>query len=458
MLPLRVLPREVRVGLVEAGLGQRAHDGPAGEGLGQEEHLGVLPAHLGDEPLPEGQRLRVRVVDAEDLHAAAHPAQDDLQPRLPEPAPVLAVEVEVVDVLVLLGRVLGVLQRPVGAPVEPLGVLREPRVVGRGVDREVEAELHPVLAERRDERVEVLPGPQLRVQRVVAAALVADRVRAAGVAGLGDERVVAPLAVRVPDRVDGREVQDVEAELGQPRDLLGRAAQAAPGAREQLVPGAEAPALAVDLERQRRVELLLLGSVPPPAASTSAATSASRAARTSPSCSSASATAVSRRLAAPVARPAASRRSTTPSDASPARSAWPASSLRLTSSRHEAKGSVHARIGVLPAPGRPVDLEAPRPPDALVVGVDRGQRRGGPPAGPGRLPAHLGPQHLVAVAEDVGRDVDDVAHGPLDRPAPAVDDRGRVLDADAGRRLRRLSGGHRLTHSLLQADPNVNFA
>ena len=109
--------------------------------------------------------------------------------------------------------------------------------------------------------VEVLPGPQLGVQRVVAAALVADRVRAARVARLGHERVVAPLAVRVPDRVDGREVQDVEAELGQPRDLLGGAAQPAPGAREHLVPGAEAPALAVDLERQRRVELLLLASV-----------------------------------------------------------------------------------------------------------------------------------------------------------------------------------------------------
>ena len=458
MLPLRVLPREVRVGLVEAGLGQRAHDGPAGEGLGQEEHLGVLPAHLGDEPLPEGQRLRVRVVDAEDLHAPAHPAQDDLQPRLPEPAPVLAVEVEVVDVLVLLGRVLGVLQRPVGPPVEPLGVLREPRVVGRGVDREVEAELHPVLAQRRDERVEVLPGPQLRVQRVVAAALVADRVRAAGVAGLGDERVVAPLAVRVPDRVDGREVQDVEAELGQPRDLLGRAAQAAPGAREQLVPGAEAAALAVDLERQRRVELLLLGSVAP-------------------------------------ARGLDERRDLRVEDRAhvavllervgdrgqPALGGAGGALGRLAQ-EHHALGRLAGQVGlagldlaahlvaprgegigprpdgVLPAPGRPVDLEAARPPDALVVGVDRGQRRGGPPAGSGRLPAHLGPQHLVAVPEDVDRDVDDVADGPLDRPAPTVDDRGRVLDADAGRRLRRLSGGHRLTHSLLQVDPNVNFA
>ncbi len=98
---------------------------------------------------------------------------------------------------------------------------------------------------------------------------------------------------------------------------------------------------------------------PAPAASTSAATSASRTARTSPSCSSASATAVSRRLAAPVARSAASRRSTTPSDASPARSAWPASILRLTSSRHEAKGSVHARMVYCQRPGGPSTSKRP---------------------------------------------------------------------------------------------------
>ena len=57
-------------------------------------------------------------------------------------------------------------------------------------------------------------GAELGMDRVVAAGLVADRPRAAGVVGAGVERVVAALAVRVADRVDRRQVEDVEAELG----------------------------------------------------------------------------------------------------------------------------------------------------------------------------------------------------------------------------------------------------
>ncbi len=50
---------------------------------------GSSRAHLADQPLPERERLRVRVVDAEDPHAALDPVQDDVAQRLPEPLPVL---------------------------------------------------------------------------------------------------------------------------------------------------------------------------------------------------------------------------------------------------------------------------------------------------------------------------------------------------------------------------------
>ena len=97
-----------------------------------------------DQPLPEGERLGVRVVDAEDLHAAVDPQQHDLEQRVPELAPLLAVPVDVVDVLVALGRVLGVLEGAVGAVVEPLRVLGEPGMVGRALDREIERDVDPV--------------------------------------------------------------------------------------------------------------------------------------------------------------------------------------------------------------------------------------------------------------------------------------------------------------------------
>src|SRR5437763_15273947 len=65
------------------------------------------------------------------------------------------------------------------------------------------------------------------------------------------ERVVPPLAMGTTDRMDGREVDDVESELGELRELFRDALEAAPGAREELVPAAEARPLAVDVQLER---------------------------------------------------------------------------------------------------------------------------------------------------------------------------------------------------------------
>ena len=75
----------------------------------------------------------------------------------------------------------------------------------------------PVLARRGDQAAEVVERAELRQDRGVAAFVGADRPRAADVVGLGDERVVAALALDPADRVDRREVQDVEAEPGDVR-------------------------------------------------------------------------------------------------------------------------------------------------------------------------------------------------------------------------------------------------
>ena len=89
-LRLRVLPREVGVRLAEADLRERRHHRRPREGLGEEDRVGKLVAHLADQPLPEGHRLRVRVVDAEGPHAVAAPVEDDVPQRLPQTGPVLA--------------------------------------------------------------------------------------------------------------------------------------------------------------------------------------------------------------------------------------------------------------------------------------------------------------------------------------------------------------------------------
>ena len=109
----------------------------------------------------------------------------------------------------------------------------------------------PASLRRGDEAVEVLPGPELGVKRVVAALLGADRPRRTDVAGVVLERVVSALPVRVPDRMHRREIDDVEAELGEARQHPGDAAQPAERSRKQLVPGAEPGELAVDVHFER---------------------------------------------------------------------------------------------------------------------------------------------------------------------------------------------------------------
>ena len=182
-LPRRLAPGEVGVRLVEADLGEALHHAGPGEGLGEEDRLGVLAADDADRPLPEGERLGVRVVDAERRDAAADPEPDHLGQLLPQTRPVLALEVERVDVLVLLRWVLGVLDRAVGPVSEPLGMLGDPRVVGRALEGDVERQLHVALAAAGRQLDDVLDRSQLRVHGGVAALRAADRPGAAGVVG-----------------------------------------------------------------------------------------------------------------------------------------------------------------------------------------------------------------------------------------------------------------------------------
>src|SRR5439155_7380498 len=100
---------------------------------------------------------------------------------------------------------------------------------------------------------------QVGVDGLMSALAGADRPRAARVLRPRLERVVLALAVRPADRVHGRQVDDVEAELRELRERLLDAGEAAPRAREELVPRAEARELAVDVD----LELRRLGELVP---------------------------------------------------------------------------------------------------------------------------------------------------------------------------------------------------
>ncbi len=252
-----VAPGEVGVGLLEADLGQGVHHRGAGEGLGEEDDVGVGAVDLADDPLPEDDGFGVGVVDAEDPHAVVHPVAQDAD-GLGDQAVEVGVEGDGVDVLVLLGRVLGVGDGAVGAVVEPLGVFVDPGVVGGALEGEVEGDLQAQACGLGDEVVEVLEGAQGGVDGVVAALGGADGPGDADVVGSGGEGVVAALAVGGADGVDGREVDDVEAHRGDRGQPAGGGAEGAVGpvggalgTGEELVPGAVQGAFALHQQRQR---------------------------------------------------------------------------------------------------------------------------------------------------------------------------------------------------------------
>src|SRR5581483_12430703 len=103
----------------------------------------------------------------------------------------VGVKIYVDDILVLLGRVLGVLDRAVRAAAEPVGMLLEPGMVGRALDGEVERDLEFMFARRCDQAAEILETAQRRMDGVVSTVRAADRVDTADVVGSGGQAVVA---------------------------------------------------------------------------------------------------------------------------------------------------------------------------------------------------------------------------------------------------------------------------
>jgi hypothetical protein len=281
-------------------------------------------------------------------------------------------------------------------------------MVRRALDREVERDLDARRAPGLDHRVELLPRPEAGVDRVVAALGPADRPRAAGVAGLGDERVVAALPVRRPDRVHRRQVDDVEAELRELRQHLRDAAKPAPGAREQLVPGAEARPLPIDVDLERLREGRLAVAVGLPELRGASAPLLER--------------------APPEQRLDLGRL------AGEVDLLGGELAIELVEQR---RGAVDPRLDrVLPAPELR-HLELARP----VVVAARLERALDPLSRARRAVANDGVQDVVPVLEDVGGQRDAVADRSLHRVAPAVDLGAHVLDLDA-RRLLRGGGRH----------------
>jgi len=125
------------------------------------------------------------------------------------------------------------------------------------LEGKVERDFDAVVAGAGHEPSEILECAKLGMNGIVPTFLTADCPRTARIIRPGDKTIVLPLPVGATDRMDRREVQNVEAEFGdvwEPR--LAVPERSVPtrfwgtGAREQFIPRAEARAFTVDNNAQ----------------------------------------------------------------------------------------------------------------------------------------------------------------------------------------------------------------
>ena len=169
-LVLARAPGEVGVGLGEAELGERLHDFRPGESLRQERSRRDRPTGPRGSATPRTETAWCAGCRRE---RCAHPARPRTAPRRAAPSKAARVsapvEVRIDDIFVFLRRVFRVLDRAVGPALEPFRMLREPGMVGRALDGEVERDLHPVVGAGFDQAPEIVERAKLGMHRVMSA-------------------------------------------------------------------------------------------------------------------------------------------------------------------------------------------------------------------------------------------------------------------------------------------------
>ena len=248
--------------LREARIAQRAHHARAGERLGEEQHFRVLLRDGGDHILPETHRLGVRVVNTEDRHTRLDPQVHNAFDFFFDAFHV-GIEIDRVNILILLRRILGECDGAVRLGAEPVRMRLNPRVVRRALQSEIKRDFQAQLVGTLAECLEIVHGAKLRVNGVVSTQFGTDAERGARIVRTGYQGIVASLTVGHANREDRRQIHNVEAfgcgtfQAGDRRlevagnDLAVFAVVGAFGTREELIPGGEAGLRAFHAETLR---------------------------------------------------------------------------------------------------------------------------------------------------------------------------------------------------------------
>src|SRR5256885_1107898 len=90
-------------------------------------------------------------------------------------------------------------------------MLPDVRMIRRALIGEIQRNINPLAFRSRYKAPKIVESSKLGVNGLVSALLGTDRPRASGLAGRGFARVVFPFAMGVPDRMNRRKVNNVEA-------------------------------------------------------------------------------------------------------------------------------------------------------------------------------------------------------------------------------------------------------
>src|ERR1035441_8031340 len=173
----------------------------------------MLALDLCDHPLPERKRLCVRIIDAENCYAQPGPVEEDALQLFPHPRPVFALKIKRVNVLILFRRILSILNRAIGPLLEPVLMLLHIWVVRRRLKRNVERNRKIQPHGLGNEALEVVDRSKIRMNLLVPTIIRPNGPRAAKIALYRLWRIIAPLPKFPPDRMNRRQIHDVEAQF-----------------------------------------------------------------------------------------------------------------------------------------------------------------------------------------------------------------------------------------------------
>ena len=215
----------------------------------------MLFLNLADHPFPEGKRLGMRIIDAKDAHTLLDPEIENALQFLPQRPPLRALEIQRIDILILLRRILGILYRAVRTLAEPFRMLAHVGMIRRALKRDIERDLESVLFGFGHEPPEIFQRAEFGMNGLVTAFRRSDGPRTADISRLRLYRIVLSFPKGPPDRMNWRKIDDVEThgcDVGKPclaiaecsvTTSLGRA-----GSRKYFVPSGEARLFAVDYD------------------------------------------------------------------------------------------------------------------------------------------------------------------------------------------------------------------